>query len=42
MSGLVRTIRFRALRGVLWSLILAGLSVAVAACTNGGGAGSGY
>jgi hypothetical protein len=42
MSGLVRTIRNWAHGGVLWSLIVAGLSVALAACTNGGGAGSGY
>ena len=42
MSGLIRMIPFRAHRGVLWSLIVAGLSVALAACTNGGGAGSGY
>ena len=42
MSGLLRLIRTHASGAVLPRLILAGLPLILAACTNGGGGGSGY
>jgi hypothetical protein len=42
MSRLRRFIRFRAHRGVLARLILAGLPLILVACTNGGSGGPGY
>jgi hypothetical protein len=42
MSALRRFIRLHASRGMLPGLILAGLPLILAACTNGGGGGTGY
>jgi hypothetical protein len=42
MSALRRFIRFRDSRGVLPRLFLAALPLILAACTNGGGGGTGY
>ena len=42
MSGLPRIIRFRAYHGAFPTLILAGLTLILAACTNAGGGGPGY